>query len=264
VRRPILLSLVVAIAAIAGFLVGRRTTSATAAPTGAPDRDSRGDGGPSDRAPAPPIARGARAATGSATSPSSAVEPRSPAPDGGVATAPTEELRAAREALAEAEKERLAERGTPIPMPKTAPSPRFEQGALRGAVASALVQAKVPGSVDGVDCSEYPCIVYGRIKGTEDEIEPVERAAALGPYASDISVIILWTENDEAAEEEAEKSHRGAGALEQMLFSISYYSRADGAQHGDDLDRRIRWRTMDLWSSISPTDETGGQAGQPR
>lgn len=169
----------------------------------------------------------------------------------------TDRLESLHQAATAAEEDRIAREGAPIPPPTDDLAPRFRAGALASAVKGALAQAKLPGGVDGTDCTEYPCIVYGRINGTEDDVEALEQARAFDVYDDDISNILLWVQTDEAAEEAAERRGRRDEHAEQMLFAIAFYSHQDASTRGDDLDRRIRWRVTDLWNARNPSDESG-------
>ena len=144
----------------------------------------------------------------------------------------------------------------PVPHPLTPPAPRFIPRALKDSVALAFTQTKVPGTVQGIDCTEYPCILFGRIRGAEDQMEKLEEAGALAAYEKDILTVLLWTATDEAALE---------GPLsflkerpEQSLFAMAFYPRSNEPRPAaDNLDRRVRSRTADLWNTMSPADETG-------
>lgn len=115
----------------------------------------------------------------------------------------------------------------------------------------ALQQSKVPGRLETIDCAEYPCILYGRIRGDEDNLERIERARAFIPYRADLMTMLSWTQTDQAFA----KSHPGEDRPERLLFAIAFYTREDQVRSGDNLDRRIRVRTADLWNAIRPDDE---------
>jgi hypothetical protein len=110
----------------------------------------------------------------------------------------------------------------------------------------------VPGEIQTIDCTEYPCILYGRIHGDEDLIERVKRAQAFAPYADDILTLLSWAATDEAARA-AGRAH--ATRPERMLIAIAIYTSVDFARLGDRLDRRVRVRTADLWNALRPGDE---------
>ena len=87
-------------------------------------------------------------------------------------------------------------------------------------------------------------------------MEKLEEAGALAAYEEDILTVLLWTATDEAARE---------GPLsflkerpEQSLFAMAFYPRsADARPAAENLDRRVRSRTADLWNTMNPADETG-------
>jgi hypothetical protein len=153
------------------------------------------------------------------------------------------------------DEQRVQREGAPPPPEKKPREPRFEPEALRSAVSGAFVEAKVPGRVAGLDCSEWPCIVYGRIRGTEDEMEKLEGAKALAAYGQDILTVLLWVVTDEAAT--AAPVPGLPGRPEQSLFAFAWYPRGLERALADNLDRRLRTRTADLWNTMSPSDETG-------
>jgi hypothetical protein len=154
---------------------------------------------------------------------------------------------------------RVEREGTAIAAPPTPPASRFAQAAVSSALQSAFASTKIPGGVNGVDCSEYPCIAFGRIRGAEDQMPKIEHAKSMAAYEEDILTVLLWSATDEEAKDEAEEKHEADEGLEQSLFAIALYPRTDKAALGDNLDRRIRSRTADLWNGISPSDETGAQ-----
>jgi hypothetical protein len=132
---------------------------------------------------------------------------------------------------------------------------------VKAALQQAFAQTKIAGDIDGVDCSEYPCIVFGRINGAEDQMERLEHARSLAVYEEDVLTVLLWSATDAAEKQAAEAQHVSDDGLEQSLFAMALYPRSASAQLGDNLDRRIRSRTADLWNSMNPTDESGASRG---
>lgn len=167
-----------------------------------------------------------------------------------------QQLRIVRQLVKDDEAMRVDEQGTAIPARSTPSAPRFSTASLTGALQAAFSSTKVPGNVDGVDCAEYPCIVFGRIRGAEDQMPKLEHAKSMAAYEDDILTVLLWSGTDEEAKEAAEARHEADEGLEQSLFAIALYPRADKEQLGDNLDRRIRSRTAELWNGMSPSDET--------
>lgn len=123
---------------------------------------------------------------------------------------------------------------------------RFSGPSLSRSVSQAIEQAGVPGDVEGVDCSEFPCIVFARLAGDEEDIEEIERSAALDAYEGDVLTLLLWaTTMDESA-----RTH--PTAKETGLFALAYYDWDDRAEMGEELDRRIRARVLEVWNAERP------------
>lgn len=253
-----------------GIGLGRMTASGSARPTAEPAarrahrrieggegrplrlREAPGAGGvPGASSPIAGAVPGAERDTPS-TDPASAPSATCPQLQQ-AARACEQRLRVVQAEAATREQIRVEAEGTPIPLAAGPTARRFERDVLAAAMRGAFAQSRVPGRVDGVDCDEYPCIVFGRIHGTEDEIERVERARSLAAYDADIMTVLLWTVTDDAARERPDAPERP----EQMLFAVALYPRSAPAQLGENLDHRIRSRTADLWNAMHPADETG-------
>ncbi|MEM9455231.1 MAG: hypothetical protein AAGF11_13700 [Myxococcota bacterium] len=151
-----------------------------------------------------------------------------------------EQLRAEVLALREERDELM---GQPIPTPAEV-APRLQGPALNGAVQQALAGEDVEGQVEAVDCSEHPCIVFGRLQGDEEDMEEVERAKALSPYEDDVLSLLFWATSVDKEE--------GAPAAETGLFALAYYTAQERAQQGESLERRIRARVMEFWNHDRP------------
>lgn len=152
-----------------------------------------------------------------------------------------ERLRAEIAALNE---ERTELMGDPIDSPTSTPS-RFSGPALSDAVSGALINAQVPGDVESTDCSEHPCIVFGRLEGDEEDMEQIERSAALSPYRDDVLTLLFWATS-------LRNRRAGARAPETGLFALAFYSAEERIERGDALDRRIRARVMEYWNTDRP------------
>ncbi|MBC8069939.1 MAG: hypothetical protein IAG13_16495, partial [Deltaproteobacteria bacterium] len=122
--------------------------------------------------------------------------------------------------------------------------PRFSGPALTGSVGQAIGQSGVAGEVQHVDCSEYPCIVFGRLVGDEEDMEEIERAAALSEYDADVLTLLFWATTADSSE--------AAGPKETGLFALAFYTSDDRASSGAELDRRIRARTVEFWNTDRP------------
>lgn len=156
--------------------------------------------------------------------------------------APPEELERLRKELAELRDEQREVMGEPVETPADL-EPRFTGATVSGAIENALGEANVPGAVEATDCSEHPCIVFGRLDGDEEDMEEVERAAALSVYDGDVLTLLFWATSVEDP---------GASPAETGLFALAFYSFEDRAARGEELDRRIRARTMEFWNHDRP------------
>lgn len=153
--------------------------------------------------------------------------------------------------IASEERQRREVEGQPIRQPPPNLPERLSQDSLTSTMTLALRQSKVPGRIETIDCAEYPCILYGRILGDEDNLERIERAGAFKPYRADLMTLLSWTQTDQSFARRSPDEERP----ERMLFAIALYTREDRNRFGDNLDRRIRVRTADLWNAIRPDDD---------
>ncbi len=169
----------------------------------------------------------------------------------GAEAACEERLRGAAERSAALERDLAAARadqterdGEPIAMPPDLPG-RFSGPAIRASLTEAFRQTRVAGQLEELDCSEYPCIAFGRLRGDEEDVERLERSRALLPYREDVLTLLFWAVSDDAAPREVSR--------ETGIFALAFYARAERERLGSDrLDRRIRTRAIDLWATMHP------------
>lgn len=154
-----------------------------------------------------------------------------------------DELEALRRDHAELREEHAELLGKPVATPPTI-EPRHTAPVLTTSVRQAIGQSGVGGDVEHVDCDEYPCIVYGRLVGDEEDMEEIERAAALSEYDADVLTLLFWATTADSSE--------AAGPRETGLFAIAFYTFEDRAEMGAELDRRIRGRTVEYWNADEP------------
>jgi len=155
-----------------------------------------------------------------------------------------------RHRIAEAEDEialgedaREQQEGLPQEFPKGL-APRFERENLAQAFAHALEQLGASAKVTDVDCSEFPCIVYGELDGAEmDTMKLAERlkgSPALAAYREDA---------DHSAWMRARHKDDATGAVsDETHFAIGYYpkdEKKDGA-----IERRIGHRNQTRWEAL--------------
>lgn len=139
--------------------------------------------------------------------------------------------------------DRVEHEGEPIPMPEALP-PRFEGASVRAALERAIAEARVEGRLEELDCSEYPCIAFGRLRGDEEDAERIERSRALSPYRDDVLTLLFWAVTDDAAPHDRPR--------ETGLFALAFFERAERERLGDRLDLRLRARAVDLWATMRP------------
>lgn len=129
------------------------------------------------------------------------------------------------------------------PEPPPVLAERFQSAALRGAVAKALLELG-GGEVTSVDCTEYPCVVYGELSGVK-EMEKLRDATAFDGYSEDHRDVFSWTTG----------MRRGNGQPARTFFGIALHpTHADGR---GDVRRRLEYRTREMWEAYRPPPDGG-------
>lgn len=133
------------------------------------------------------------------------------------------------EELALLDLERTHNQGTPRTFPEDLP-PRFTGDPLRTALVDAFSQAGLKGDVEAVDCTEYPCIIWGRLAGnTRDMGTSLEGTDAFAPYADD-GILVSGFGTGEGPE----------------TFALTVLPKTDEATPQDEsLRTRLRHRTRE-------------------
>jgi hypothetical protein len=272
--------LAVVVALAAGFVGGRWTGPGAGAAAGndgglgarqhgQPDGplDGRPDGNPDvvpdgrlKRAGAPTAAHGrAGRAAGDGDAPGAATAGSST--DGGGSGAPSsveragrtlqaceDELVAQREVIAANERRRKEAEGEPIAA-RADTAPRFQPAAMVQTFERAFASTKIVGRVESVDCTEHPCILFGRLQGDEEGVATLEDAEPFSAYDDDVGVMLTWASADHAHEGDRKPGVQRQKPPEISLFAFAYYSHEDRERHGELIDRRIRVRTAEYWNS---------------
>lgn len=207
-----------------------------------PPSGAGADGGSGAATAMPPHHSGVVVETESVTWPDAGLPAAPPACEAHVRVATERADALAREILA-MRADRAEREGEPIEVPAGTPA-RLGGPAVRAAITAALRQTRVVGQLEELACDEYPCIAFGRLQGDEEEIEEIERSAALLPYRDDVLTLLFWAVTDETAPRDAPR--------ETGLFALAFYARDDGVRLGERLDRRIRTRAVDLWATMRP------------
>ena len=196
--------------------------------------EARAEPGSAPRASAAPADALARTAAALARA-EQALEATRAASDGDVGALVAEnarlraELADERATLQVMKAERVEDRGEALPFPEDLP-PRFSEAALLKSFQQAFADGAVKGEVSSIDCTEYPCIVYGKVQGdTRDLMKELQKSPSFKDYAEDRQAVSGWTRGDDAPEE----------------FAVVLTPKA---QDGDDdaersqASRRVRWR----------------------
>lgn len=130
--------------------------------------------------------------------------------------------------------------------PEEAQDDRFQQAALVEAWQQAYDETEVPGDVENVDCSEYPCIVYGSLRRHEDLAELL-RAPSFGSYEGDSHFDGVVSRRLAPQDAEGGPSHI-------HYYGSAYYPSTDDSEQRRALRRRFDER---MWEMLDDMAESG-------
>jgi hypothetical protein len=153
-----------------------------------------------------------------------------------------------REQLASVERRRKELEGEPIAA-RTDTPPRFQAPGLVQTFERAFAQTRLVGKVESVDCTEHPCILFGRLRGDEEGVATLEDAEPFAAYDDDVGVMLTWASGDHGHEGGVKPGLQREKPPEISLFAFAYYTHEDREQHGEMIDRRIRVRTAEYWNA---------------
>ncbi len=149
------------------------------------------------------------------------------------------ELIALKDKLGSREAERLQLEGEPIAKPANLPS-RFDPEQLRKSFEASLKEAGFQGAVTEVDCTEYPCILYGNGFGDRSDMDKLRGAAAFKDYADDSSSVHGW---GVGKRDGGQRNYFGVA-----LFPDDH----DGGAPDDAFTKRLDHRMRQYWESAKP------------
>lgn len=162
-----------------------------------------------------------------------------------------DKLRHDDEELALVDADRKDKEGEALPFPADLP-PRFTQAELLKSYTAALKEAGVDGDVTHIDCSEYPCIVYGDVKLPKEGdarslAQKLEATAALQAYKNDADNSSWWRSlaKDKDTGEDVDETH----------FGVALWPKAADGQHSDAdsaIGKRIGFRNQQMWDQTKP------------
>jgi hypothetical protein len=220
--------------AAAGYADGAgRTSGAAPAAAGRKDADDADDARVDTAAPVP--------TTTTTTTPG---VPRPAAAPGSCEAALQEQT----EKLATLEKRRKELEGEPLAA-RTDTAPRFQSAGLVQTFERGFALTGLVGKVESVDCTEHPCILFGRLQGDEEGVATLEDSAPFSAYDEDIGVMLTWASADHGHDGAPKAGLRREKPPEISLFAFAYYTHEDREQHGEMIDRRIRARTAEYWNA---------------
>ena len=123
---------------------------------------------------------------------------------------------------------------------------RFEQAALVDSMTAAFAQQGVAGEVTTVDCTEYPCILYGRLQAVEVTTEPnLDRMLAL------LESPPLAAYQEDGRQLRAMVHPPNEEGQASAIFAVSWYPKEDHEAREEEIVDRFRRRFNEMF-------ETGG------
>lgn len=246
-------------AGVLGALIGITATvawyEATAPDTPPPPTDTRphtaGLAARADAPPPPPDAPPESPTDRAAASP-----PAPTPPEAAELDALRTELDDARETIDDLRAELADERalrneteGDPVPFPDELDD-KFRSEALRQTFETALAEADLDGEVVSVDCSEFPCIVYGDVVNDDDRaLEHLGETDAMQTYAGAGNNTSAWTRR--------ERDDDGGESDPRLFFGIALLPEAamkDEALRAE-IGKRLRFRNQQAFDAFRPEIE---------
>lgn len=147
--------------------------------------------------------------------------------------------------LADERAMRLESEGEPIPMPPDLPA-QFQKDALLANMQRAIDELGVDGEVTSVDCTEFPCIIYGDIDHTDEEVfDKLRGTAAMQPYTDAASGVSAWGHEQETPE----------GRQKRAFFGVALYPRGEAPEARTAVGRRMRFRNQQAFEAMAPKPE---------
>lgn len=154
-----------------------------------------------------------------------------------------EELLSLSRRFEEARAELRESAGEPLPFPKDL-DPRFGERALRDAFDKAFAEVGAKGEISSIDCSEFPCIVYGEVD-TREHREALDQAGAFAPYKADAHSVNAWSTTV--------KDKSGA-PKEKHQFGVAMFPRYEDKAQRDAIGKRLKYRNEQVFEAMRPDD----------
>jgi hypothetical protein len=154
-----------------------------------------------------------------------------------------EELLSLSRRFEEAKAELKESAGEPLPFPKGI-DPRFGENALRDAFDKAFAEIGAKGEITSIDCSEFPCIVYGEVD-TAAQREALEEAGAFKAYKADAHSVNAWSTTVKDQSGTPKAKHQ---------FGIALFPRNDDKSQREAIGKRLKYRNEQVYEAMRPDD----------
>ena len=157
------------------------------------------------------------------------------------------QLAEAEDQIALGEDAREQDEGVAQRFPQGLP-PRFDEKALSDAVSEAVRELGVSARVAQVDCTEFPCIVYGDVSGYDQDTmklaERLKATTALAAYRDDADHSAWMRSRD--------KDDQTGDVKDETYFAIAYYPKSHEKERGGAIARRVSHRNQVRWEAMRP------------
>ncbi len=138
--------------------------------------------------------------------------------------------------------------GRPVPFPD-ALDDKFRGDALRQTFEAALAEADLEGEIVSVDCSEFPCIVYGDVVNDDEQaLEHLGETDAMQTYAGAGNNTSAWSRRER--DDDGETDPR-------LFFGVALLPEAamkDEALRAE-IGKRLRFRNQQAFDAFRPEIE---------
>lgn len=152
-----------------------------------------------------------------------------------------------KEALGQEQVLREETEGAPIAFPEDLPAAYREAG-LRAAFSEALAGAGIEGEVEAIDCSEFPCIVYGSAGVDGESRAPLD--TAFGAFESLLDERWPRETHDQHTSVWGARQATDDGTRQVNRFGMVVYPKAFADGGDPALRKRIRFRQQQYVESL--------------
>lgn len=98
------------------------------------------------------------------------------------------------------------------------------------------------GEVTDIDCSEYPCIVFGAVRDDDKAAFKLSGTDALADYTGDMQAMSVW----------GGQTVIDGKPRKQVTFGVPVLP--DGSVDSDDLQRRLKLRYQAYWDAAKASE----------